>query len=63
MLACRNENTGEGVGAKMAKALDGKNYQLVITALQPWWASSSKTDSQVTPCHLQAHLLSSTWVQ
>ena len=28
---CRNENTGEGVGAKMAKALDGKNYQLVIT--------------------------------
>ncbi|KAL3137504.1 hypothetical protein ABBQ38_004792 [Trebouxia sp. C0009 RCD-2024] len=26
-----NENTGEGVGAKMAKALDGKNYQLVIT--------------------------------
>ena len=31
MWACRNENTGEGVGAKMAKALDGKNYQLVIT--------------------------------
>lgn len=30
-MACRNENTGEGVGAKMAKALDGKNYQLVIT--------------------------------
>ena len=31
MWACRNENTGEGVGAKMAKALDAKNYQLVIT--------------------------------
>ncbi len=28
---CRNEASGEGVGAKMAKALDGKNYQLVIT--------------------------------
>lgn len=26
-----DEASGEGVGAKMAKALDGKNYQLVIT--------------------------------
>lgn len=28
---CREEASGEGVGAKMAKALDGKDYQLVIT--------------------------------
>lgn len=28
---CRHEATGEGVGARMAKALDGKDYQLVIT--------------------------------
>jgi len=28
---CRDEASGEGVGAKMAKALDGKDYQLVIT--------------------------------
>lgn len=31
MLAFRDEATGEGVGARMAKALDGKDYQLVIT--------------------------------
>lgn len=28
---CRDEASGEGVGATMAKALDGKDYQLVIT--------------------------------